>query len=142
MGTLVSPRSSDWIERRRAYDRAYRAAHRDKANVRSRVYQAANREIIIAKKVIYNATHRESARAYARARRGCSPEYFEEMLSAQEWCCAICSAEIGVGASADHDHGTGMQRGLLCAKCNMAIGLLGDEPDVCVQAGSYLKDYA
>jgi len=41
----------------------------------------------------------------------------------------------------DHDHDTGMVRGILCYHCNMAIGLLMDDPDIAKKATEYLTKY-
>jgi hypothetical protein len=38
----------------------------------------------------------------------------------------------------DHDHATGRVRGLLCAACNAALGLLQDNPRVILSAADYL----
>lgn len=45
--------------------------------------------------------------------------------------CRICGV--------DHDHKTGVVRGLLCWNCNVAIGKLGDNPDAVLNAYKYLK---
>ena len=39
----------------------------------------------------------------------------------------------------DHDHETGEVRGLLCANCNLAIGLLEDSPSRILAAAAYVK---
>jgi hypothetical protein len=39
----------------------------------------------------------------------------------------------------DHDHTTGQVRGLLCIRCNRAIGNLRDDPDLAIRAAAYLK---
>lgn len=39
----------------------------------------------------------------------------------------------------DHDHQTGQVRGLLCAKCNMKLGALVDDPDWLARAMGYAK---
>lgn len=39
----------------------------------------------------------------------------------------------------DHDHKTGVFRGWLCCMCNQALGLLRDNPDLCIAAAKYLR---
>lgn len=59
---------------------------------------------------------------------GITIKQYEEMLKRQGGCCAICGGinENGRRLAVDHDHETGKNRGLLCDKCNLAIGLFGD----------------
>lgn len=66
---------------------------------------------------------------------------YREMLDIQEGKCAICQqhqSEKSRDLSVDHDHATGIVRGLLCGNCNFAIGYLGDNPDNCIRAAAYL----
>lgn len=44
--------------------------------------------------------------------------------------------------SVDHDHNTGFIRGLLCARCNPALGLFADNPELLRQAAQYLDQAA
>ena len=39
----------------------------------------------------------------------------------------------------DHNHSTGEVRGLLCARCNTAMGLFGDSLSLMENAINYLK---
>jgi hypothetical protein len=39
----------------------------------------------------------------------------------------------------DHDHATGVVRGMLCFPCNAAIGHLRDDPQVVRRAAAYLE---
>lgn len=99
----------------------------------------------------YGRDNRETLRAratsYLRRLHGFSDESFEEMLSAQEWCCAICGCELKTDgirgndrAKADHNHATGSPRGILCGQCNMKLGILEDQ-DFVAQATEYLESY-
>lgn len=55
-------------------------------------------------------------------------------LQREQGGCAICGtiecSQHGTRLSLDHDHTTGLPRGFLCARCNNAIGQLGDDPDI------------
>lgn len=52
--------------------------------------------------------------------------------------CKICSSTDRL--CIDHDHNTLAVRGLLCMKCNTAIGMFNDRPELLLKAAAYLKD--
>lgn len=78
-------------------------------------------------------------RGHYRRRYGCTPEHVEELLSEQGGVCAVCGTKPPGKWHLDHDHDTGMIRGVLCQRCNQAIGLLGNDPERCDAAASYLR---
>jgi hypothetical protein len=57
---------------------------------------------------------------------GITPGQYEEMLAAQGGKCAICSSDKAGKKrqtfAVDHDHDTGLVRGLLCIRCNAHLG--------------------
>lgn len=60
-----------------------------------------------------------------RVRYGLTKEDYDIMLKNQNGVCAICGLpETKKNFSVDHNHNTDKVRGLLCQKCNRAIGLL------------------
>ncbi|MFE7072715.1 endonuclease VII domain-containing protein [Streptomyces sp. NPDC057620] len=72
---------------------------------------------------------------------------YDALLRHQGGVCAVCgkgepNAHGRTGKqfrlAVDHCHETGAVRGLLCQKCNRAIGLLGDDPVLMRKAISYL----
>lgn len=74
-------------------------------------------------------------------------EEYQAMLEMQGNGCAICGVrETGVSEkgkrqrslSVDHDHKTGKVRGILCHRCNFAIGQLQDNPELLLKAAEYL----
>jgi len=71
---------------------------------------------------------------------GLTVQQYNDMLEAQHGACAICGqTENGkFRFSVDHDHENGKVRGLLCNRCNRAIGLFGDDLSVMRRAISYL----
>lgn len=79
---------------------------------------------------------------------GITPEQYQEMLTAQGGVCAVCGLDepnehgrtgTKFRLSVDHCHETGRVRGLLCQKCNRAIGLLNDNVDLLRKAIDYLE---
>ena len=74
---------------------------------------------------------------------GITPQGYIEMLAAQNGGCAICHVSVpGPHVrhfAVDHDHLTGVVRGLLCSPCNLALGLFRDSCPILEQALAYLK---
>lgn len=79
---------------------------------------------------------------------GITLEDYNQLLASQEGVCAIClrpetQKTIKGGPKAlavDHCHQSGKIRGLLCAACNQAIGLLGDDPLRAETLARYLRE--
>lgn len=55
-------------------------------------------------------------------RYGLTLEDYDAMLADQCGVCALCLRDPGYRLHVDHNHETGEVRGLLCAKCNAALG--------------------
>ena len=69
---------------------------------------------------------------------------YDEMFDAQAGVCALCGKPESLNRrlAVDHCHDTGQVRGLLCFKCNTAIGALGDNEAAIAAAIIYLTDGA
>lgn len=65
-------------------------------------------------------------------------EQFHELIIHQSGLCAICQKELK-SPNVDHDHKNGKIRGLLCRKCNMALGLFEDNINALRNAITYLS---
>lgn len=78
-----------------------------------------------------------------KKRYGLLEEDIARRVEEQGGRCAICNARFEVGKKAsfhiDHDHKTGAVRGLLCATCNLALGMLGDDVERVELAIAYLQ---
>lgn len=78
---------------------------------------------------------------------GITPEQYMEMVEAQSGLCAICRRpEMDLypdggpkSLAVDHNHETGVVRGLLCRACNVGIGNLGDDAALVAAAARYLE---
>ena len=72
---------------------------------------------------------------------GLSYRQYDTMLK-QQGGCAICGKLAdtdGKQLAVDHDHATGLVRGLLCTRCNRAIGAFEDSPYLLERAADYLR---
>jgi hypothetical protein len=65
---------------------------------------------------------------------------YDKLLLSQNGRCAICKKPpyTKKGLMVDHCHRTGTIRGILCSRCNSALGLLDDDPALVEQALEYL----
>ena len=70
-------------------------------------------------------------------------EDFFQMLEDQEHCCKLCDNEFESLSQRhlhiDHCHETDKVRGLLCMKCNVGLGMLGDNEAGLLKALAYVK---
>lgn len=73
---------------------------------------------------------------------GISQARYEEMVAEQEGKCAICRAAPEESLVVDHCHGTGRVRALLCHRCNVSIGLFGDNAATISKAAAYVAHHA
>lgn len=122
--------------------RNWQQKNKDKSLESTRRWRSKNRDTLL-------KTRREQRKAVEpRTRRGeIVKKYgitlvdYEEILAKQNGLCAICERVENNGKAfcVDHDHENGKIRGLLCYKCNTAIGLLGDNIDLAERAVSYLR---
>jgi hypothetical protein len=82
---------------------------------------------------------RRERAGHLRRKFGITLEQYEEMLNGQDGGCSICGRKPGkTSLHIDHDHSTGMIRGLLCFLCNNALGDFRDNGDWLVAAAQYL----
>jgi hypothetical protein len=88
-------------------------------------------------------------RATLKANYGVTAQWYAAKLAEQEGVCAICmeleTVTSGSDAprrlSVDHDHLTGENRGLLCSRHNLGIGLFDHDPALLRAAADYLERY-
>ena len=96
-------------------------------------------------------------------RYGITEEDYEELLVKQKYSCKICGqkpdkcqtkpdkcqtkpdkcqTEPDKPLYVDHCHQTKAIRGLLCHKCNIALGHMNDDPEQLERAANYLRNVA
>jgi hypothetical protein len=117
----------------KAYTREWVAAHPEY----SRQYEQWRKE---------HHAERLHARGIKK-RYGMGIDDFLGLLESQEDCCLICLGRFDFSGYhktdkspvVDHDHTTGVVRGLICKKCNIALGCFKDSPAVIASALRYLR---
>ncbi|MEU6705761.1 endonuclease VII domain-containing protein [Streptomyces wuyuanensis] len=140
----------------RASKRQWRAENPERDRASSSALYQANREAILARHARWRQEHREQTREknrewreknrnripgyYLKHAYGITFDEYQTMLMAQEGKCAICREPCKVHSrlSVDHCHETQEIRGLLCLRCNSAIGLLNEDPSRLRAAADYL----
>lgn len=72
---------------------------------------------------------------------GLQPGEYQMMLDRQDGGCAICGKKpVTMRLAVDHDHQTGRVRGLLCLRCNRALGLWESDPQKMRNLIKYVRD--
>lgn len=154
-------------EELRAYDREWRAKHPNYRREKMRQWRKDHKAIIQQETQDYYAAHREEKLIYGKRYReenkealaekrkpkqhgyrlatnyGISEEEYATLLAQQGGKCAACGGDNSLNRQStrlfvDHDHVTGKIRGLLCHSCNVAAGLLKDDPERALRLAEYL----
>ena len=120
--------------------KAYRAnpENKEKARLRAKQWRENNPEA-------YRQHQKDKYDRFAviEKKYGLTEQAYNEMWSAQSGRCKICNKheqELGKVLYVDHCHNTGKVRGLLCQKCNTAIGLFNDDVDIVLKAAKYISE--
>jgi len=138
----------DWYKKHREfrldYAKRYRELNREELIEKSKRYRKENREKINKTYRKYRKNHPEWCREqYLKNVYGITISQFNYMMETQGFKCAICGCGDWKGRwgtpHIDHDHKTGVVRGILCHGCNLAIGAILDNPETAESMSKYLK---
>ena len=143
-------------ERRREYGKKYRELNKEKIKETKRLEHLEKRkdpEYRAAANARAKQWREDNPERQARAVRrsklmreyGLTEEDYDRLLESQGRGCAICGdTDPGVKNRTqlfvDHDHTTGLCRGLLCNKCNLGLAQFKDDPALLAKAMEYLKE--
>lgn len=115
-----------------AKSQVYRATNTDKL----KAYRTANRDKRSESFRRWKNKNVEHVRSITRERHfkkyGLTVADRDALLAEQGSCCALCgSHDAGKAWSVDHDHSIGPKavRGILCTRCNLVLGKLGDSAE-------------
>lgn len=121
--------------------------HRERDIARVKKWQQENRarlnEYRRKRRQLAEVKERERA-GHLKRKFGISLEDYDRLLADQDGGCAICGnpPRHDISLHVDHDHATGRTRGLLCFRCNNALGDFADDPDMLIRGASYLGPVA
>jgi len=91
---------------------------------------------------------REKSQRKARAKKyGLTLKELDSLETRSGGVCEICDNPpnmAGTSSNAlnvDHCHKSGKVRGMLCSRCNLTIGVVGEDPSVLESMIAYLRRY-
>lgn len=115
-------------EKAKAYSRKYSKEHSKEARKRVKLWRKNNPD---------------KKRAWYLDKLGWTLELWYAVFKAQDGVCAVCKkVDKNRRLAADHEHSVPPKpRGLLCTRCNTAIGLFEDSALMLESAASYLRKY-
>ncbi len=118
------------------------AANPEKGKLKSREYQKNNRAKVKAAKKAYVEANPECKLGYQLSGYGVSIARFKAMVESQGGLCLIChegNLNPKRRLAVDHCHDTGKVRGLLCGRCNTAVGQLRNRPELARAVATYIE---
>lgn len=123
------------IEKRKKWAKQY--AHQ---------YYIDNKENIKIKLKEYGLNNKESSKRRSRKhlmkKYNLTIEEYNKLFDEQNSKCGICGRhqdELKQALAVDHNHISGNVRGLICVRCNRAIGMFEDDISLLERAIDYLK---
>ena len=123
----------------------WRANNPDKRKEQKRRHYLKNKDKIDqqAKDWYHNNKERYYGNTIKR-KYGLTLNEYNALRLEQDYKCAICGDHeevVGKKMYVDHNHNTKKIRKLLCAKCNVGIGMLKDSAEVLLKAAQYLQEH-
>jgi hypothetical protein len=110
--------------KRKEYQRAWNLRNRDKvAGYRRGSYQRYRGRLVAYQRDWKKRNPEKRFEYVLRTRYGIGAADYMALLEKQGGICPICGEPPRL-PSVDHDHDTGLVRGILCRTCNSALGVL------------------
>lgn len=123
--------------------KAWRERNRESENISQKKRRATNPEKYNAMGKRWRDANPDKVKTlHLKKRYSLTLEQWNVMFSEQLGRCRICDIhqnDLKMELAVDHDHTSGRIRGLLCVRCNRAIGLLEDRVDLLQKAINHLS---
>lgn len=128
------------------YHREWRAANKERVAAQKREYYFANKNRLLKRAKKWRLLHpvrtKEASRRHTLKRHGLCQQDFDKLYKKQKGKCAICKEAItGKHCHVDHCHLAGLNRSLLCRRCNLGLGNFLDKVTLLVKAVKYLEKW-
>jgi hypothetical protein len=129
------------------WERQHRAKNREYFRAKAKAERAAKPKQYknMARKAYMRNKDKQLAARRLKA-YGLTPEAFNALLASQDNRCAICRTDKPGKRNWHTDHDKDYEkrtgkirvRGILCQNCNLALGMMHDNPGVAIKAAYYL----
>ena len=120
-------------EYQKEYYKEYRKKNAEKLNANNKKWRETNKEQDVL----------TMFKARLKRKYNLSIEEYDALLEAQNNSCKVCGTHAKNNLKGklyvDHCHITGKVRGMLCMKCNSALGLLNDDKELIKKLLDYLS---
>lgn len=140
-----------------AYMKRWRDANPDRTRANAKRYNERHRAVLAARRAepdnrvkarARTAAYRERLGSEERRNRrliknyGITLEDYRALASEQSGYCPICEGPLCLlHPHVDHDHDGGDVRGVLCSRCNQAVGMLLESPRAARRLAMYLEKH-
>jgi hypothetical protein len=142
-------------EERQEYNRIYQQENREKINATRQRYYRLHVEAERSRSLKYYRENPAQVKLKGQQYRQKKPKQYlvshlrrkynlsiadyNRLLESQNHLCATPGCGSSTRLCVDHDHTTGRIRGILCHKCNLAAGHMGDSPARLRALADYLE---
>lgn len=145
-------------QRKKENVRLWHLNNKEKVVIIKRKYYDNNKEVCIERGKAYMQTEKrkewvklngnayyekiKARKPHLRLKYGITLEQYDEMRAMQQFRCKTCNkheTEMRTPLHVDHCHISGKIRGLLCKKCNTALGMVKDSKEVLKNLIIYLE---
>ncbi len=129
---------------RAAYGKEYYAGYKPRIDARNRAHYAEHKEAIRARqRAAYDPVKQKFIGL--KSRYGITRQQYDAMLQQCKGRCEVCKAPFSEITKdrpfVDHCHKTGKVRGLICLRCNAALGHAGDDSKILRALARYVERY-
>lgn len=132
---------------RKEYARRWRAANLESVRKRSREWAQANYDSKTGQEKTRRWREKNPEKAAYADKKSrlkpykLTPEEYDAKLQEQNGVCAICKKLDDRALGVDHKHLTGLNRGLLCRRCNLGLEHFCESVTALESAIEYLKKW-